>query len=262
MCCHICNSWFYLSDKCPYLKVHTNFVDQEEMSHTQPASVPTSQTTNDNLAYPVYQIENLIQEYDNQDTPVIDGNTVTFAPNTSHDTNQTMYFTLLDNCTTEMHCSNNEYLYLNQPRVSPSSLVHLLELQYNIQSPLTFDGFCLDEGAPLSVTGLRQWFAYIETYNLPTTLQSVVNNKNSLTFGGKGKGKVQYRSLGVVIIRVPLQNYEFFDYQSLLISNYVPILVGLKTQSYLRALTDKDPNNLTIHLRALNVVLPRHTSRG
>lgn len=34
------------------------------------------------------------------------------------------------------------------------------------------------------------------------------------------------------------------------------MLIGLKTQRKLKALTDKNPDNLSIHLRALNIFLP------
>ena len=55
---------------------------------------------------------------------------------------------------------------------------------------------------------------------------------------------------------MPLSDINYFDYRSLLIHNDVPMLIGLRTQTKLRALTDKDPQNLSITLRTLDITLP------
>lgn len=113
-----------------------------------------------------------------------------------------------------------------------------------------------DEGAPHSVTFIQPWMSYLHTKTVTPHLLTISNHVGSISFGVKGHGKLQHQPIGLVLIIVPLSNGTYFNYRSLLISNDVPMLIGFQTQTRLRALTDKDLNNLSITLRANNINLP------
>lgn len=54
-----------------------------------------------------------------------------------------------------------------------------------ILSLFYFHGFCLDEGAPQSITGLLKWLAYLHTYHLLKYLFEIRLLNTSVTFGEK-----------------------------------------------------------------------------
>lgn len=166
-----------------------------------------------------------------------------------------MYMNLCNNIINELSNCQNEFHYFQRPLNEPSPILTTVLQRYCITEVLDFHGFCLDEGAPFSVVGLNQWIAYLHTHNLPYKLLIVTYTQNSIAFEGKGKEKVNCHPMGLVTIRVPLSDINYFDYRSLLIHNDFPMLIGLRTQTRLRALTGKDPYNLSITLRSLNITL-------
>ena len=66
----------------------------------------------------------------------------------------------------------------------------------------------------------------------------------SLIYGGKGKNRVVAESNGKVTIRVPLPALCYFDYQSFLITNDVPMVLGLTIHTNFRTITNKTPRIL------------------
>lgn len=122
----------------------------------------------------------------------------------------------------------HEYSHQIQPTISPdSSYINSLHSDLRFNADTTFHDICLDEGAPHSVTGVNQWMAYLRAYHLPTAFHNIQRPKLSITFGGKGRNRVQVMAIGRVAIRVPLPAKCYFDFQALLIKNDVPMLLGL-----------------------------------
>lgn len=94
------------------------------------------------------------------------------------------------------------------------------------------------------------WLIYLHiTFLLSFTLFDHFIRK--MTFGGKGVQKVHIATIGTVNIRRPLANMSYFDYESKLIGNDIPMLHGLRTQINLKAVTHKDSQNLRTTFNAL-----------
>ena len=133
------------------------------------------------------------------------------------------------------------------------SRIECLRPVLNTKQP--FHGLCLDEGAPHSVVGLLQWFAYLKQIHLPDTHFTVNPTTSDVFFGGNDGNKVSASMLGVVIIRVPITDECYFDYSSLLVENNIPMLIGLSTQQRLQAVTTKSAEENKMQLRAIGVTL-------
>lgn len=119
-----------------------------------------------------------------------------------------------------------------------------------------FHGFCFDEGAPQSVTGVNQWVAYLSTYHLPSSYHDIHQLHSKITFRGSGTQKVEVSTIGRVTIRIPLPGQTYFDYQSLLIQNDVPMFFGLASQTRLHTVTEKPPLHPVAHLNTLSTTIP------
>ena len=124
-----------------------------------------------------------------------------------------------------------------------------------LNSKQPFHGLCLDEGAPHSVVGLLQWFAYLKQIHLPDSHFTVHPTTSDVFFGGNDGNKVSASMLGVVIIRVPITDKCYFDYSSFLVENNIPMLLGLSTQQRLQAVTTKSADENKMQLRAIGVTL-------
>lgn len=92
-------------------------------------------------------------------------------------------------------------------------------------------------------------------YHLPSAFHKIYKLSTSITFGGKGEQKVQVKSIGRIVVRVPLPGATYFDFWSLLISNDIPMLLGLSTQTKLRMITDKDPDKPNATFRSVGVTV-------
>ena len=75
---------------------------------------------------------------------------------------------------------------------------------------------------------------------------TIDKKKMTITFGGNGQNKVKVNAIGTIRVRMPLPANTYFDFTSLLISNDVPMLLGLSTQANLKAVTEKDPKNRSV----------------
>lgn len=117
-------------------------------------------------------------------------------------------------------------------------------------------GFCFHEGAPQSITGLNEWFAYLRLHHLPIEYHDIHKIKTTFTFGGKVKQNVEAKTIGRVHIRVPIPGQLHFDYESIMILNDIPILFGLATQIRLQNVTYKNHTSPRDHSRFRNVTLP------
>lgn len=113
----------------------------------------------------------------------------------------------------------------------------------------------LDEGAPQSITRLPQWMPSIPTYHLSNQFYTIKPFHTS-TFGGIGKQKVSTVQIGLILIRFPLPANSYFDFQSLLVYNNIPMLLGFQTQINLHTITDKQPVNPTIKFNKIGIELP------
>lgn len=138
-----------------------------------------------------------------------------------------------------------------------SHLKDVLNRHSNLKLDFTvpFHQICFDEGATQSVTGVNQWFAYLRVHHVPTAYHDINHFETRIIFGGKGKQNVNVAILGRVNIRAPLPGFTYFDFSSLLIVNYVPMLFGFATQIRLRTITERRPE-LTAYLGALDVFIP------
>lgn len=115
---------------------------------------------------------------------------------------------------------------------------------------VNFHGICFDESAQKSVTGINQWVAYLQRYHLPFKFHVIYLFETTITFGGKSKQKVEVSTVEGVNIRIPVPGLIYFDYESLLIKNNVPMLLWLALQIRLRNITDKKSINPTANLRS------------
>lgn len=126
---------------------------------------------------------------------------------------------------------------------------------HKVQSLESSNGYCFDEGALQFVTGLNQWLAYLSHFTLSDELHRVQSDQANLFFGRKGQNSVTSRALEIFQVRFPLPDYTCFEYKSFLISNNIPMLLGLNLQRKLYAVTDKDENLPTITFRKVGIKL-------
>lgn len=166
------------------------------------------------------------------------------SPDYNVETNdQNLFLSLAYNIDHEFNNPRHEYCYHERPSIAPTVPYDnsvISGLVYNTDVP--FYGFCLDEGAPQSVTGVNQWLAYLRKHHLPPQFKEVLPQSTTITFGGTSGNKVKVQSLGTVLIRMPLPGACFVDYRSVLITNDIPMLLGLQTQMRLGMVTYKDTN--------------------
>lgn len=247
MLCSFCNSWFHLVRYCP----------ERTRNNTHYG------TTDDNDAPDDDQPSEDVPDFANMDRSIDEYN---FAPVDEDDAGREAakandvdysYLSLAHHIDHEYLHAHDCSMHRSRPIIkpNPNDLYHLHPtLTYDDTVP--YHGVCFDEGAPHSVTGINQWMAYLRTYHIPPALREIDKKKIKITFGGKGKNQVKVEAIGTVVIRMPLPAESFFEFKSLLISNDVPMLLGLSTQRKLRAITDKDPENSSVFFKAIGVRLP------
>lgn len=257
MFCRICNSWFHLQNECPYRNcINRNYVQNDGMTYevVEPYTIDSHPEFPD--SYSNSEFDPSLLNSTSAPEQAYFSNSNPDSTTTSDKPLENLYINLCYNIQIELLNPQNQFHFTEQPASTPNPPISALVKKHIIDIILEFKGFCMDEGAPYSVTGLKQWLDYVKTYNIPNEFYTILHNSTSLAFGGKGKEKVSCQSLGIVKIRVPLPDATFFDYRSLIILNDVPMLLGLQTQTRLRTITDKYTSNLRINLRSLNIKLP------
>lgn len=241
MLCSWCNSWFHLVRDCPdRVQFNSNYSDADD----NPDPVVDEHHNDD--PDQALLMDKSIDEYahDQSDYNV-------------EPTDQTLFLSLAYNIDQEFNNPRNEYCYHERTMIPPDPPVHnklLTGIAYN--TDILYYGFCLDEGAPQSVTGVNQWLAYHRKYHLPPHFKDISPLSTTITFGGIGGNKVKVQSLGTVVIRMPLPGETFVDYRSLLISNDVSMLLGLQTQMRLGMVTHKDVAHPYAEMKAVGITIP------
>lgn len=250
MLCRFCNSWFHMERNCPDKPSHnTNLL---ETSDTLDQYEIPFIAENQSEYNPTLHIDRSVGDYN------ITPPTATDREDKNQDSEfNTLFINLACKMDYEINNQSNEYYQHNIKSLPPDIRGIRSQLpNVKLDDQVPFHGFCLDEGAPHSVTGLNQWLAYLRKYHLPAQLKRVRMHKASISFGGQGPNRVQVNALGSIIIRVPLPAHCYFDYKSLLISNDVPMLLGVATQTKLKAVTIKDCKHPTVNFRTIGVTLP------
>lgn len=241
MHCSHCNSWFHLVRNCPDLqRYHINYTDNPSPLHDSPPDVEELPQIKFDQQLEDYNLHTIQETHD--------------AHSQIH--NQHLFMCLTHGQQHEFD-RNSSFTYLHSDAAVTPTTKDVLSRYPHLQPDPTaiFHGFCFDEGAPQSVTGVNQWFAYLSTYHLPSSYHDIHQLQSTITFGESGKQKVKVSTIGRITIRVPLPGHTFFDYQSLLIHNDVPMLFGLATQTRLHTVTDKHPLHPVAHLNTLNITI-------
>lgn len=254
MLCSCCNSWFHLVADCPDRQEHSHHVHWADQD--APTDIPANQI----------------------DHPVQDDDIMEFSTNfaaldlTQHDQNGTVthkqnhhqILFMSDVMALAFHmdfeAENPSSLYCEHPQKvkvypHPSRLAQIPCLAPLLGTRSIYHGLCLDEGAPSSVTGLQQWFAYLLCVHVPESHLQVQQVRTGICFGGNDQNRVKAAVLGAVTIRVPLPGDTFLDYESILIEDNVPMLLGLDTQTRLQAVTSKSEDQNRILFRKIGVTL-------
>lgn len=153
----------------------------------------------------------------------------------------------------EFHIHNVSFPIINDK-------IRSLMKAHKVPSLELFKRFCLDEGAPHSVTWLRQWLAYLSNFTLLDEVLKLHPVQSHLIFGVKDHNSIKYRALGMVNICFPLPYFTYFSYESFLIYNDIPMLLALmllalNLQRKLQALPDKNEHSPTILLRKFGIEL-------
>lgn len=259
MLCRFCNSWFHLERDClEKRKFYSNFSENQDTAQpSMNANLNENAAQYDAIDQPAYEhsmtMDRSLDEYNYTQHHITELQTEDEHPSV----NDVLFLSLAYNMRYEF--DNPQNFYSMHTRTTPPPSVNDLRdahMDWNYDHDAIFHGLCLDEGAPHSVVGISQWMAYLRTYHLPDYLLQIKPHKSSITFGGKGKNRVQVRTVGTVIIRIPLPAHSYFDYKSLLIHNDVPMLLGLKTQTKLRAVSRKHPSNPSITFESIGITLP------
>lgn len=77
-----------------------------------------------------------------------------------------------------------------------------------------------------------------------------------VSFCDQGYNKIRLHTFGKFKIRVRLHGRSYFDYMSTRISNNMPMLLALATQTFLRAMTEKDLQNYTVTFKRVGIAIP------
>lgn len=248
MLCSFCNYWFHLIRNCPDKNImNTNYGSTDDID-------PLDSNQPSDRVIDFGQMDRSLDEYNF--TPVGEDEGGQHQKDVK-DHIDTCFLSLAYNIEHEFYNPQNCYAHHSRPLIKPNPQeLQQLHPTLRYDEHVPFHGLCFDEGAPHSVTGLNQWMAYLRSYHLPKTFREIDKKKMTIRIGGQGDNKVKVDAIGTVVIRIPLPADTFFDFNSLLISNDVPMLLGLSTQAKLKAITDKGPDHTHVYFKAIGIKLP------
>lgn len=143
---------------------------------------------------------------------------------------------------------------MSVPNQQLTSLLH----QHHMMNLDNFNGLCFHEGVPHSVTGLRQWFAYLHICNVSEHLMQILLLQTKIGF-------CLLRKIFQTALRLTLREWSLSDSHSLImltfahrplfIANDISMLFGLNEKRKLHTITCKNNHSPYAKLCKLDITL-------